>query len=235
MSKRHRRKNQGRSTSPFVMLHWHLLDSRGWHELSLHARGAYLELCRLYNGENNGRLGLSARRLASLVPCDKATASRALRELEDAGFIQTMRLGAFARKDRLASEYRLTNFTCDVTGDLPTRSWNRLPWRPSEGQSRSYRTGAKTAHSGSRTPSSVRSTPPVGDHMAGSTVQLDRTHLDSNQGSVAQNARNEAVATDAVAPGSLPHLDIFWRWPGEAHGYHQRAMVDIQPIPPMAT
>ncbi|MGH6864883.1 MAG: helix-turn-helix domain-containing protein [Methyloceanibacter sp.] len=104
MSKRNSRKRRGRSTSPFVMLHWHLLDSQGWHALSPYARLTYLELARLYNGGNNGRISLSVRRLACQMPCDKATASRALRELEDAGFIDTMRIGTFTRKDRLASE-----------------------------------------------------------------------------------------------------------------------------------
>jgi hypothetical protein len=38
-------------------------------------------------------LGVGSWHGLSLMPCDKATASRALRELEDAGFIETMRLG----------------------------------------------------------------------------------------------------------------------------------------------
>jgi hypothetical protein len=67
------------------MLPCYMLDSYAWHVLSPHARLAYLEVARLYNGSNNGRLAMSARRLASLLPCNKDTAARALRELEDVG------------------------------------------------------------------------------------------------------------------------------------------------------
>jgi hypothetical protein len=233
MSKHNRRKNRGRSTSPFIMLHWHLVDSQGWHELSPHARLAYIELCRLYNGENNGRIGLSARRLACQMPCDKATASRALRELEDAGFVQTMRLGNFARKDRLASEYRLTNFKCDVTGDLPSRRWNIDRWQPSDGQSRSYRTGAKTAHSESQPPSTVRPNRPVHDHIAPSTVRADRTHLESSHWSMASSKRNETATADAAAPLSPQHLNMVWSWIGRPRSYLHEEIVSPQPIPPM--
>ena len=182
MSKRNSPTRRGRSTSPFVMLHWHLLDSQGWHQLSPRARLAYLELAQLYNGENNGRIALSARRLACRMPCDKATASRALRELEDAGFIQTMRVGAFTRKDRLASEYRLTNFTCDATGEQPSRKWNGLRWQASHSPSKSYRTGARTRHSEAETPSMGRPNRTISPEFDPSTVRANRTHLESAMG-----------------------------------------------------
>jgi hypothetical protein len=123
-------RKRGRSTSPFVMLPWHLLDSHGWHALSPYARLAYIELCRRYNGANNGIIGLSVRTLGLALRCSKATAARALTELENAGFIQTMRIGTFKRKDRLASEYRLNIHRCDVTGDIPNRAWNTMQRRP---------------------------------------------------------------------------------------------------------
>lgn len=182
MSKRSSRKRGGRSTSPFVMLHWHLIDSQGWHALSPHARLAYLELARLYSGDNNGCISLSARRLARQMPCDKATASRALRELEDAGFIETLRVGTFTRKDRLASEYRLCNYTCDVTGDLPKRNWNCLRWKSSEGTIQSYRTGAQTRQRGAKLPSTVSLNCTVKPQTEYSTVREDRTHLDFAMG-----------------------------------------------------
>jgi len=182
MSKRHLRKRRGRSTSPFVMLHWHLLDSQGWHQLSPHARLAYLELARLYNGGNNGRISLSARRLGACMPCDKATASRALRELDDAGFIETMRVGTFTRKDHLASEYRLCIYTCDVTDDLPNRRWNGLRWSPADGTTKSYHTGAQTGHKEADSASTVRADRTVKRQSAASTVRADRTHLESAMG-----------------------------------------------------
>jgi hypothetical protein len=197
MSKRHLRKRRGRSSSPFVMLHWHLLDSQGWHQLSPHARLAYLELTHLYNGANNGRLSMSARRLASLIPCDKATASRALRELEDAGFIEAMKLGTFTRKDRLASEYRLCIYTCDVTGDPPNRKWNGLRWKPADGTNRSYRTGAQSGHEEAESTSTVRANRTVRPQRDLSTVRADRTHLESAM-RAARNGRASRMECAAV-------------------------------------
>ena len=76
---------------------------------------------------------MSTRRLAGVIPCSKN--SPILGELEDAGFIDTVRVGKYARNadERLASEYRLTDFKCDVTGELPSRRYNeRHRWEPSE-------------------------------------------------------------------------------------------------------
>jgi hypothetical protein len=124
MSKRGRRRHA--KGPAFVQLYWHLLDSRAWHLLSLGARAAYLEVARLYDGTNNGRLGMSARRLAGLLPCNKDTAGRRLRELEHAGFLELVKIGSFNRRaiERKASEYRLTCFRCDITGDPPSRKFD---------------------------------------------------------------------------------------------------------------
>src|SRR5262245_28273406 len=76
---------------------------------------------------------MATRRLAALIPCNKD--SRILLELEDAGFIETVKHGKYAPNGalRTASEYRLTDFRCDVTGELPSRRYNeRYRWQPSE-------------------------------------------------------------------------------------------------------
>jgi hypothetical protein len=129
-SPRSRRPRRQRSVSPFAMLYWYMLDSQGWHDLSVVARCAYVELARLYDGSNNGQLAMSARNLGARLGRSSPTAARALRELEDAGFIKVMRLGTFSRKDRLASEYRLNPFRCDVDADPPDRRWNNQKWQP---------------------------------------------------------------------------------------------------------
>ena len=45
---------------------------------------------------------------------------RALHELVDLGFIEETRHGGLNRKTRIASEWRLTAFKCDLTGALKT-------------------------------------------------------------------------------------------------------------------
>ena len=111
-----KRKIRRRSNSPrFVQLFHYTVGSLAWHPLTPHARCAYIELARLYDGTNNGSLALSARSLASQMPCNKDTAAQALRE--DAGFIEITKVGYFARKgeDRRASEYRLGQATASVS------------------------------------------------------------------------------------------------------------------------
>jgi predicted transcriptional regulator len=44
----------------------------------------------IYNGVNNGWLGMSARSLASAINVSRATAARALKELTDRGFMSRL-------------------------------------------------------------------------------------------------------------------------------------------------
>ena len=57
-------------------------------------------------------------------------ASRALNSLEDHGFIVAVTKGAFSLKKRHATEWRLTEFPCDVTHMLSTRDFMR--WQPGQ-------------------------------------------------------------------------------------------------------
>lgn len=116
-----------RQLSSFVALERYILNSPAWKSLSPPARCAYIEICNLYNGSNNGRIGLSARTLSELLPLSRATAGRAFRELENRGFIEAVRQGGFNVKTgtRRSTEWRLTTQHCDVTGERPTKTFMR--------------------------------------------------------------------------------------------------------------
>ena len=94
------------------------------------ARCAWLELVRLYNGTNNGRIVLSAQKLAERLGRSKSHAARALLELEVAGFIATETIGTFTRRDRKASEYRLTHLRCDVSQRPASKEFQSLSTVP---------------------------------------------------------------------------------------------------------
>jgi DNA-binding transcriptional MocR family regulator len=144
------------------------------------ARAAYVELCRRYDGANNGRIAMSARDLAARLKCSKDTAARALRELEDAGFITTVKIGTFSRKNRLASEYRLNLHPCDVTGAPPDRRWNATRWRPDGPTRRTSRSDIADnvpRSSGSR--SEMKDRRRQNGHSHSPTTG---THLDSSHG-----------------------------------------------------
>jgi DNA-binding transcriptional regulator YhcF (GntR family) len=59
---------------------------------------------------------LSVRDAASECNLAINTAMRALREMVDLGFIEETRHGGLSKKTRIASEWRLTVFKCDLTG-----------------------------------------------------------------------------------------------------------------------
>jgi hypothetical protein len=174
MSYRTKRRRKGNGPS-FVMLPWYLLDSHAWHSLSPYARSAYVELCRIYNGTNNGKLGLSVRLLAERLPCSKNTASRALEELETSGFITVAKVGTFTRAgSRDASEYRLTCYRDDKTLEPPTKLFNpakqwlhvpeRIPKKASEfgpknWDSRSHKLGQTPLQNGHSVPEFGTETP----------------------------------------------------------------------------
>jgi DNA-binding transcriptional ArsR family regulator len=125
-----RKKGQRRSGPTFVQLYNYVLDSPAYEHLSVVARAVLIEISRLYKGNNNGMLVAPVQMIADRIRMSKATASRALVELEEFGFIEAVKVGTFARKDRMASEYRLTFHRCDLTLRPPTRAF--LKWRPTK-------------------------------------------------------------------------------------------------------
>jgi hypothetical protein len=93
----------------------------GYLSLTCQARAALIDM-------NNGRLGLSIRRASERCNIARGTAKRAFVELQERGFIDCMTKGAFSRKALHATEWRLTWWGCDVTGELPSKrflKWSR--------------------------------------------------------------------------------------------------------------
>ncbi|MHC4053399.1 hypothetical protein [Bradyrhizobium sp. 25ACV] len=124
---RRRRRNK-RLDAPHVRLYRWLLDSPAYLSLTCPARAVLIEIARAYDGFNNGRIGLSVRRASERCNIARGTASRAFVELQDRGFIECMTKGGFNRKLPHASEWKLTFWGCDVTGELATKefmSWER--------------------------------------------------------------------------------------------------------------
>ena len=118
----------GNVYSSFIPFERYIANSAAWRDLSSNARSAYLEVAYGYDGTNNGRIIASSQTLGERMGCNKSTAARALIELTEHGFIVCQKKGGFVCKVRHASEYRLTAFKCDVTGDLPLKPFMR--WQP---------------------------------------------------------------------------------------------------------
>lgn len=143
-----KRDRKGRSLNgpPFVRVFRYLIDSPAWRDLSFAARSAFIEIGYCYNGNNNGYIRMSARQLGLRLGCSKDTAARALRDLEDHGFIETTLVGSYALKHRKASEYCITCFSCDRRNQVSTnrfKFWAGAPKAKRKSGERSSRTKRK--------------------------------------------------------------------------------------------
>ena len=127
MANRQTKTGRSKFKGTFALIPNDLINSEAWRHTSLAARALLVEIASLYNGANNGRLGLSVRQGAERLQCSKDTASRAFRELREHGVVETTYEGKFKEKE-LASEWRVTWKRCDRTGALPSSAY-RL-WRP---------------------------------------------------------------------------------------------------------
>jgi hypothetical protein len=109
-------KERSEKKDRYFALHHYMLKTDAWRALSAPARVVYLQIGLRYDGFNNGRIAMSVRDAASECGLAKDTANRAFKELVDLGFIEETRHGGLSRKTRIASEWRMTAFKCDLTG-----------------------------------------------------------------------------------------------------------------------
>jgi len=130
MSRRNSSDRTGRSkkAARHVRLYHWMMATPAWKSLNGNQRAIYVEIAARYDGSNNGRIPYSVREAAQALHIGKATAARDLIVLEERGFIVVMVRGAFNVKLKLATEWRLTEFNCDVTGALPTKAFAK--WSP---------------------------------------------------------------------------------------------------------
>ena len=113
-----------------VRVYHYFMQTAAWRSLKALERAIYIEIAARYagDGSNNGRIGYSIREAASTFKVGKSSAARALETLQDRGFIVARKKGAFSLKSRHSTEWRLTEFGCDLTGALPTKEFAR--WSP---------------------------------------------------------------------------------------------------------
>ncbi len=199
MANQQNRKGRSRHGPPFVALRKYMLNSPAWIFLSPVARAAYVELECVYNGANNGSLAMSVRRLSERLGRKKNTAARALRELDDAGFIEPVSMGTFSRKNRRATEYRLTVHRCDLSGHRPSMRF--MQWAPPDPQSRQKdRTVSPRGHAQQNNRSQSRQRDRRGENRA-SHSPTTGTHIESNHGGVG----DKVIAEQSTAMQLAPH------------------------------
>jgi hypothetical protein len=119
---------RGSSLGRFTPLTEHMQSTPAWRSLSPQCRAVYIEIARLYNGQNNGYLACSVRQLSERANINKDTASRCLATLVERGFLECAVEGGFSRKTRHAAEWRLTHYRCDRSNQPGSRAFQT--WRP---------------------------------------------------------------------------------------------------------
>ncbi|WP_200957830.1 helix-turn-helix domain-containing protein [Mesorhizobium sp. Root157] len=121
-----RSKLKRKGGSKFIKIDSYVKRSAAWKALTPTERAAYLEVKWRYDGFNNGRIGVGCRELADELNKGRDTASRALKGLEEKGFIVEMKASAFNVKNRAATEWRLTEYPCNVTNQLASKDFMRV-------------------------------------------------------------------------------------------------------------
>ena len=118
----------GRSkTERFVGLPYYLVMKpeicSAYRALSSNARSALIQVTARYHGSNNGYLNASVRDIGAEMNVSKSTASRALTELIERGFLEVTEWSTFNLKTRLAKSYRLTWRRCDRANQPPSKAF----------------------------------------------------------------------------------------------------------------
>lgn len=108
-----------------VRLYITMMTTGAWRDLNCYARAGYIEISCRYGGpgSNNGRIPYSVRELAANLGVSRPTASKVFKDLKEHGFIIETKRGRYGRRRSYASEWRLTEFGCDVTSQLPTHAY----------------------------------------------------------------------------------------------------------------
>lgn len=158
--RRHDAKGRSRRRGRFVLLHHWMLNSPAWRSLGPASRAIYLELAKIYNGSNNGEIGLGVRRVARLIHIAKDTASKCFRELEAKGFIRRNVCGSFDWKLKHETTWILTEHPFGSA--LATRDFMR--WQPEDSKPGPKR-GRNCPNSGTSAAPDVACTPQTVPHL----------------------------------------------------------------------
>jgi hypothetical protein len=105
---------------PHIRIPNWIIDLPAFGKLKASAVRVYVQLLRLSDGKNNGRLFLSGRDGASICNMNKDTVVAALRELDQAGFLENTRQARYSKHERFAAEWRLTHLKCNISDREPS-------------------------------------------------------------------------------------------------------------------
>lgn len=137
MARGHNRKGRSKYPDRYMAVFYYFFECPAWRSLDTYARSVYLELRYRYNGRNNGAISASTRELAKAINCSDKPITRALRELEERGFIVSIQKGSFNWKTRIdgneknrASVWLLTELPQNEPVQELTARKDFMKWKP---------------------------------------------------------------------------------------------------------
>lgn len=120
-------KGRSKRQPPYVKLEWYMVQGQAWRALAPSAIAVYVQLSLRFRPSRNGRIGMSVREAARLSNLSEKTAGKALKQLQELGFIKCRIKGAFSWKEGKASEWELTAFPLSE-GRAATKEF--MHWKP---------------------------------------------------------------------------------------------------------
>lgn len=117
-------------TSRHIRIYHRQMQSEAWRHLSGSGVKVLLALAALEKGDNNGAFFLSVRTGAERTGLGKDAVNRALRELQDKGFIYCATPGGFSRKTPHAACWGLTWVAGPKGSEHRAPSHTYEQWRP---------------------------------------------------------------------------------------------------------
>ncbi len=117
------------SDKPHARIYRRWMDLPAWYTLRNASKALLAELLTRYRPMEPNRFELSQRTVARVAGCARNTAALVLEELEDRGWIASVRVGTGTRGPRASRSpvYMLTAYP-SPEGDLATKAF--LRWRP---------------------------------------------------------------------------------------------------------
>ena len=170
----------------FLQLYTNVKRSEAYHGLSVYGRAALFEMLERFTGVNNGMIGLGCRELADALNCSRDRAAKALRELDDSGLARPLTAGLW--RGKRATEWRLTFFRCNKTGELPVLNWSpQSVWKDAKVRAEGHKEPLSPCGRTQERKNPIKANPlsPSG-----------RTHVDIYQGVTAAGTRKDAAAND---------------------------------------
>ena len=106
----------------FVELLKHIIDSPAWLSLSGSAVKVFIDIARLYNGTNNGRIKYAYSTAQTRLKMSQHTVQKALNELTEKGFLKPVQKGSHRSN---ATEWRITYWRDNTTKRPPSNEWKK--------------------------------------------------------------------------------------------------------------